>query len=661
MPTLAATSAEGADGGKSIYQPLNVSRQEIRLIEILSAEDPIVCKISVVSLLEKPRYSALSYVWGDAAIKETIIVNGITIPITVNLKAALRDFGKHWKTFNPHNDLSSMRIWADALCINQNDTDEISSQVQLMESVYACPDLVMAWLGSEDQKTSLALRMLCQFAEEFHAAKYDPKTLSDLHWLKNHPYLWNIEESRLEGDQSGNPVWDSIFFLNSLPYWRRVWTLQEQVLAPALVFSCPSTAVSGAKIFSALFVLGSLRAELIGNKRIPDFLPTRLWKSIGLPNHVGQDQVQNLIRVAMLYLTVYRAQTLPETAKDYHNIEIERLEFLTKFPFEATEPKDHVYGILGLLSPQIRSKLKVDYSNRMTVNSLYLDFTSLLLEESKRLNGVVLRFLYLAGIGNNFGLPSWVPNYPAASKRAWHGSWDTFVRVVPEDEARKSCSPCIRGLILSLSGALCLVVSRLGPKFSSFFAIENKSLIAELLKDSEPTFNGIWSFFRHALGIMNETYADDLWHFVLLLEFVQIIEQFLGDSCPSYLRGITYENTRGLEEIFEPNFEYGPSKYVACTQRSEKARVRVSSALAMDRRMIVFQTDRKFLGVGPVGVREGDCVFVLEGFPSFAVLRKAGSRYRFVGPCNISNHILHTSGTVKRLTSQGGHFNLEIV
>ncbi|CAI6099883.1 unnamed protein product [Clonostachys chloroleuca] len=625
MSIMGPTSTKEAGAGASIYQPLNTYRQEIRLIEVLSIEEPIVCQLSVVSLLEKPRYSALSYVWGDAANKETIVVKGIIVQVTVNLKAAWRNFGRHWKVFNPNRDPSSMRIWADALCINQNDTDEISSQVRLMERVYSCPDLVMAWLGSEDQKTSLALTMLCQFVEEFQAAKYDLKILI------------YIGSKTTKEDEVGNPVWDAIFLLNSLPYWRRVWTLQEQVLAPALVFSCPSTAVSGANVFNALFVLGSLRAQLIGNKSIPDFIPTRLWRSIGLPGHVGQDPIQHLVRVAMLYST-----RLPQKAEDYQKLEIERLEYLTRFPFEATEPKDLVYGILGLLNPRIKSKLKVDYSNQMTANSLYLDFTALLLEESKRLSSVVLKFLYLAGVGNDFGLPSWVPNYPAAS-RSCSGRRGT-----------QTDSPSIRGLILSLSGAQCLVVSRLGPTFSPFYSEENKYLIAELFKDSELRFCDVWSLFRLALGIMNGTYADDIWHFLLLLEFVQSMEKFLGDSCPSYVKGITLENTRGLEEVHRSNFQIS-------LQMRERARGWVSSVLAMDRNMVAFQTDETFLGAGPIGLREGDHIFSLLGFPSFAVLRKAGSRYRFVGPCNISERKFHSPGTMKRLPSHGGYFNLEIV
>ncbi|KAK7216586.1 hypothetical protein V2G26_004589 [Clonostachys chloroleuca] len=93
----------------------------------------------------------------------------------------------------------------------------------------------------------------------------------------------------------------------------------------------------------------------------------------------------------------------------------------------------------------------------------------------------------------------------------------------------------------------------------------------------------------------------------------------------------------------------------------EKARGWVSSVLAMDRNMVAFQTDETFLGAGPIGLREGDHIFSLLGFPSFAVLRKAGSRYRFVGPCNISERKFHSPGTMKRLPSHGGYFNLEIV
>jgi hypothetical protein len=56
------------------YRPLDNTRM-IRLFALASGLNPYVTIIVVhVSLDEKPQYEALSYVWGDPAITEPIIV-----------------------------------------------------------------------------------------------------------------------------------------------------------------------------------------------------------------------------------------------------------------------------------------------------------------------------------------------------------------------------------------------------------------------------------------------------------------------------------------------------------------------------------------------------------------------------------------------------------
>ena len=57
------------------YRPLDNTRNEIRLFALASGLNPHVTIMVVhVSLDEKPQYEALSYVWGDPAITEPIIV-----------------------------------------------------------------------------------------------------------------------------------------------------------------------------------------------------------------------------------------------------------------------------------------------------------------------------------------------------------------------------------------------------------------------------------------------------------------------------------------------------------------------------------------------------------------------------------------------------------
>ena len=80
------------------YQPLDASRSEIRLLEILSPDDTglIICRLRTVSLLESPPFAALSYVWGDPSITEDIELDGITIAVTINLASALRHVHRQW-------------------------------------------------------------------------------------------------------------------------------------------------------------------------------------------------------------------------------------------------------------------------------------------------------------------------------------------------------------------------------------------------------------------------------------------------------------------------------------------------------------------------------------------------------------------------------------
>ncbi|KAK3339823.1 heterokaryon incompatibility [Lasiosphaeria hispida] len=74
------------------------------------------------------RFAALSYVWGDAADPARIVFNGVHgFPVTRNLHAALRSLRRVGQ---------GLRLWVDALCINQADLEEKKTQLGLMKRVY---------------------------------------------------------------------------------------------------------------------------------------------------------------------------------------------------------------------------------------------------------------------------------------------------------------------------------------------------------------------------------------------------------------------------------------------------------------------------------------------------------------------------------------------
>ncbi|KAF2629238.1 hypothetical protein BU25DRAFT_337558, partial [Macroventuria anomochaeta] len=72
------------------------------------------------SLTGHPSYETLSYVWGGPKVTVPITVHDHSFPVTSNLHSALQ----HLR----HEDKEHV-LWADALCINQDDKRERSSQV----------------------------------------------------------------------------------------------------------------------------------------------------------------------------------------------------------------------------------------------------------------------------------------------------------------------------------------------------------------------------------------------------------------------------------------------------------------------------------------------------------------------------------------------------
>lgn len=142
----------------STYNELNPRRCEIRLCTLLSGSfgHVLAYTLSTVSLNDRPDYHSLSYVWGAPVFnKELVIRNnvyetdirsitpahsaeGVTtasslsapvsiLMVTTSLYTALRGLRK---TDEPR----VLRV--DAICIDQKNVDERSSQISMMGDIY---------------------------------------------------------------------------------------------------------------------------------------------------------------------------------------------------------------------------------------------------------------------------------------------------------------------------------------------------------------------------------------------------------------------------------------------------------------------------------------------------------------------------------------------
>ncbi|KAK7732285.1 hypothetical protein SLS53_008576 [Cytospora paraplurivora] len=218
-----------------IYGPLDRPSKQIRLLEIISTEPQVVFTIHTVSLLQKPIFSALSYVWGYPPLFADVIVDGAAIPVTQNLIDAVKDIHKYWTQKTSGQSSSPMKLWADAICINQEDVAEENFQVPLMREIYSGAEQVLSWLGKSDETTSAALdalQLICKGISDL-----DEGSLLHLDWMKEHPRLCD----GYPGDPRG--PWLGIVNLTHRQYWNRVWIFQEVYLARDLLL------ISGSNYF----------------------------------------------------------------------------------------------------------------------------------------------------------------------------------------------------------------------------------------------------------------------------------------------------------------------------------------------------------------------------------------------------------------------------
>ncbi|KAI1737385.1 heterokaryon incompatibility protein-domain-containing protein [Xylaria scruposa] len=121
------------------YAPLDNACKEIRLLHIRPSTDKssdIVCTLQHASLNAQnpPHYETLSYTWGG----------GPTI------------------SFSTTN--TSPVMWVDAICINQKDDVEKSSEVPRILQIYQSAFQVCIWLGGESSDSGLAFKHLRQLA-----------------------------------------------------------------------------------------------------------------------------------------------------------------------------------------------------------------------------------------------------------------------------------------------------------------------------------------------------------------------------------------------------------------------------------------------------------------------------------------------------------------
>ncbi|CEI61598.1 hypothetical protein FVEN_g9319 [Fusarium venenatum] len=303
---------------------------EIRILHVLPATDinhPIESRLEVVALEQNPVYEALSYCWGDSTELLDIKCNNQGFEVTENLFSALQ----HLRDENAERTL-----WIDAICINQNDLKERQSQVLLMKDIYSRSERVVVWLGPDP--ASDGIDHLYDLIETIpnlpvpHLSKKERKffemNIGDVdQWTQGEDKdpAEGPDKKEFVVPEQAKP--GTIAMLER-PWWTRVWTVQEMVLAPSAIFVCGNLAAPSTEV----------------QRKCSDILMHSVSDAFDTGDVDDVSALGNLItdRDGKLFIATVRLHRSSNVKKD-----LGTLLHLHRW-LRAKDPKDKVYGSLGI-------------------------------------------------------------------------------------------------------------------------------------------------------------------------------------------------------------------------------------------------------------------------------------------------------------------------
>ncbi|KAH7093314.1 heterokaryon incompatibility protein-domain-containing protein [Paraphoma chrysanthemicola] len=312
--SLTKTTAEVLVTSEFSYEPLDLGNRQIRLLKVLvgNFEDPICCDIQTFDLTAHPTYTALSYTWDHPDEKSAFVLCADkTLKVGQNLWYFLRQFRER-------DVANNALLWIDAICIDQKNIPERNHQVGQMRVIYSMATSVIVWLGPSTYDDSLAFEMV--------------EGERRLIFLDDEDLRWHRSKRQ----------WAALAALLEKSYWRRVWIIQEFLLARVINVWCGTHSASWTGFEHICRSLE--RFETLHKPHLRSSLLLKTRGSI-------------MCRQRREWWRERAQQEPPAGFTLRHLIEVYASS-------ESSDIKDKVYSLLGLITEdsQRNNPLQVDYS-----------------------------------------------------------------------------------------------------------------------------------------------------------------------------------------------------------------------------------------------------------------------------------------------------------
>lgn len=573
-----------ASQGRFKYVQLHSSMNTIRVIDVLPGDRPlpIQCDIREIYLDDPPSYCALSYVWGECSEGHKILVDQKDMYVKQKLYEALQHLRSHEETHT---------FWIDAICINQLDLAEKGAQVRKMQDIYGRSNEILIWLGPEANGSASAIALASSISAYWSdqglnlndaESDFRSRSAADL------STLFDSHSCRFD-----SAAVEAFRFLLHRDWFERVWTVQEAA-APVRKknIQCGYSKIEWSSlIVAAKFLPHALQRRDL-NAYFPNAGPLNTTSLRGLLN---LDQLQRLMGTVK-----YQTGLLRILANYRHH--------------KATDPRDKVYALLGLVTEALTEDWVYDYS---------LDFSTVYLKVAEYCimhQGSLECLGYCNPSVQYPGFPTWVPNWRDPSVRhplAYYTKQNPGTGI-PDLHLKRMYSPSAdvtsqkRRISFSVpqrpklvTEGLCIgtVVAARSPHYQDALDSEN-----DILRGWEP------DNLQDVYGPTGET---------ILEAFSRTIVADMAKKGPLRERGysVDWHFWRSVKNYAQP-------------PTSPQRRVEWGSLLfaTVGRRLVL--SDNGYMCLAPGETQVGDRICILGGHVVY-VLRPTGESWSFVGECYV--------------------------
>lgn len=503
-----------------------------------------------------PKYEALSYVWGSQAEsdKTSITINDGEFRVTKTLYAALSRLR--------YSD-RPRTLWIDQICIDQSSAEDKEAQLPLMSKIYSGCTRVLIWLGeipSDERGISVEDAVAGREILTYLAKRGDYKC-----------------PECLSGDEpaSATKLWNAMQALKIMsvlenPWWHRIWTVQETALPSSALLSLGPVTLEWSTVYQAARVyFGSG-----GRTEAPRLIMERIR-----PIESYETILSNLLRHTLWVCETRRDEPLFMFKRWRRRL--------------ATDPRDKVYGLLGLLQEGDGggSAMSVDCNYHLPAAYTFSSFTQRLIAHENSLRPLVCDPRLESDLAT-LDIPSWALDLTTFLKydTDWfqiftYDKYDT-AHGLPEldisalaNTAKKSGS-----MKLGLKGVMVDLIDKVGPGMM----VPEKGFRAgapkrNILQD--------WSSLLASDSGPKSRYDENKLGKLLLGDWVV-------DSSQHPMRRTTIQDISSISEFLKTN------------RTSSEL---LSTVFAMTKNQRLFKTRKGLLGLGHVDSKKGDEVWVLRG------------------------------------------------